>query len=68
MKNNVPCYGCTKRKVGCHASCENYLSFRANHDVEKASIQEKKILESTMRGIAINRMRQSMKKSKLPSY
>jgi len=22
------CYGCTKRKVGCHATCEDYLQER----------------------------------------
>lgn len=32
---NPPCYQCTDRVVGCHASCDKYASFRTALDEHK---------------------------------
>ena len=29
------CYGCEKREVGCHSSCESYIAERKLMDAEK---------------------------------
>lgn len=26
---NAPCYGCTDRRVGCHAKCDKYQAYHA---------------------------------------
>ena len=31
-----PCQVCTERTVGCHSSCERYISVKAAYDAEKA--------------------------------
>ena len=31
MKDNG-CYGCTERKVGCHAKCEKYKKWKEEYD------------------------------------
>lgn len=37
---NTPCFNCTKRKVGCHAACEEYMTFKKNLE-EHNSIMRK---------------------------
>lgn len=32
-----PCYGCEKRAIGCHGSCEKYIAFRGYCDNLNAS-------------------------------
>ena len=29
-----PCYNCEVRTLGCHSSCERYISFRTQRDEE----------------------------------
>ncbi len=29
------CFGCKRRTVGCHSSCEEYLEFKAKNDAER---------------------------------
>lgn len=36
----APCYGCEKREVGCHVTCQGYKEFQA----ENEEIKKKKIL------------------------
>lgn len=31
----MSCYGCEKRTIGCHATCEDYKEFRAKLDERK---------------------------------
>lgn len=28
MKHEAPCKGCTKRELGCHSTCPDYISFK----------------------------------------
>ena len=40
VSGKAPCMNCTKRKLNCHSTCENYLEFREkltqyNQDVRK---------------------------------
>nr|DAG76635.1 MAG TPA: hypothetical protein [Caudoviricetes sp.] len=32
---NVPCYGCSKRGVGCHAICPDYKEFLGENEKRK---------------------------------
>lgn len=32
MINETPCRHCTKRKINCHANCEEYLGWRKKAD------------------------------------
>lgn len=32
------CKNCTKRHLRCHSTCEDYLEFRKNKDIENAKI------------------------------
>ena len=38
---NAPCKGCEKREVGCHATCEDYLTYRELKDEQNAELKEK---------------------------
>lgn len=42
MKNN-PCKLCCDRIVGCHSSCEKYISAKAKHDEARAELTKVKI-------------------------
>ena len=39
MENS--CYGCTKRKVGCHSNCEDYKEWLEEHHKIKKERQRK---------------------------
>lgn len=43
-KEMNPCYGCSKRTVGCHSSCEDYKRYLKEYKDKKVSI--KRYLES----------------------
>lgn len=38
------CYGCTDRKVGCHGTCEKYLSAKEEIEKENAVIRRSKLI------------------------
>ncbi|MGJ0847446.1 hypothetical protein ACR77J_12215 [Tissierella praeacuta] len=33
---NKPCYGCQKRKVGCHSNCKDYFNHKKKLEGNKA--------------------------------
>ena len=35
MSNNGPCLDCPDRVIGCHSSCERYLSWKATANWKK---------------------------------
>ena len=41
MKNC--CYGCDKRHVGCHSTCEEYLKEHKRHMAEKEKEQKARV-------------------------
>ena len=43
MKIKNKCFGCEKRTVGCHSTCEDYLEFRKQKDNEKIQIKKKEV-------------------------
>ena len=43
---NPPCRDCSERKVGCHSTCENYISYDKAHKEEKARINRARYLDS----------------------
>jgi hypothetical protein len=48
-----PCKECTRRYEGCHSSCEDYLSWKAENDAEHARILYEKKKISNANGHAI---------------
>lgn len=32
---NVPCYGCERREIGCHSSCDDYMDFTVEKERKK---------------------------------
>lgn len=39
MRNT--CRNCTKRTIGCHATCEEYQAAKLMHDAERADYKER---------------------------
>lgn len=37
--NKNPCFGCTKREVGCHSGCTDYHKWSEKEQAKKAVIQ-----------------------------
>lgn len=42
----VPCYKCECRIVGCHSTCEKYISYRKDMDEQNKLIQKNRNLNS----------------------
>lgn len=40
----APCYKCEDRTPTCHCTCEKYLAFRRQKDIEIAMRQEKNLM------------------------
>lgn len=57
----MSCYGCEKRHIGCHATCEDYLKYRAERDALNEQIKAEKIKDRNAISTAI----QGMKNRKL---
>lgn len=38
--SNLPCKDCNNRTVGCHGSCEKYITAKAAYDAEKELLRE----------------------------
>lgn len=36
-----PCKDCPNRKITCHGTCEKYLNWQKEHDLENKIIREK---------------------------
>lgn len=49
----MSCYGCEKRHIGCHATCEDYLKERAERDALNEKIRAEKEKEKAAIGTAI---------------
>lgn len=59
MLNKDPCYNCEKRAVGCHATCEGYLSWKEEIRKQKEIMQgeaETRIKLNEMQAIRSNRI------------
>ncbi len=50
-----PCKGCEKREIGCHAICEEYKTWRALKDEEKARLTKIAIQEQIQNDIERDR-------------
>lgn len=42
MGNCKTCLGCAKRQVGCHAVCEEYLTYKTENEQRNKAIREYK--------------------------
>ena len=43
----APCKNCEKRKLGCHATCEEYLAYKERHQVYADIVSGEKEKEIT---------------------
>ncbi len=41
----APCKDCEERVLGCHASCERYLSFKKEADLIRAKVVKQNFLD-----------------------
>lgn len=57
----MSCYGCIKRQIGCHATCEDYLKERAERDVLNEKIRAEKAKEQLAVGFEIEGARKRQK-------
>lgn len=44
MKPNAPCHNCPDRELGCHATCEKYISYKKELDEINAKIKKEALL------------------------
>ena len=42
MSIKSPCKDCFERTVGCHSTCENYISFKKEWDARQEQIRDTK--------------------------
>ena len=40
-----PCKDCTKREIGCHSHCEDYIQSREKHKEVKGNIEKNKAMD-----------------------
>lgn len=57
------CVDCAERHVGCHSTCERYISDKENYDKKRNKIKDQKKRESIVTGYAVD----SVKRMKDPS-
>lgn len=50
-----PCYGCTKRHVGCHAKCSGYLDWNEERQQRMKEHQKTLEVERNLRDAEIKR-------------
>ena len=48
-KNDSPCYQCSERYAGCHATCDKYKTWQVQHLAEQREIRKKEEEQSMMR-------------------
>ena len=41
---HAPCYGCERRRVGCHADCEEYKAYNAEREAIRAQRTQDRII------------------------
>lgn len=64
MINETPCRHCTKRKINCHASCEEYLGWRKKADelrdkCGKARLQDAGFVNAKIKNICVKNSRRA---------
>ena len=62
MKMRDSCLKCTERRVGCHGSCEKYLSAKADYETAKEIVGAGKASEKDMDDLKMQRIRKAEKK------
>lgn len=50
------CRNCPDRSVGCHSTCEKYISAKAEHDKLAEQIREKKKQEDAITNAILKRI------------
>ena len=61
--NELPCSAdCTKRCVGCHSSCKEYIEAKKERDEKNAAIRAKRIAEKSVNDYVSKRISETTKK------
>lgn len=64
LKMRDTCLGCTNRRVGCHGSCEKYLSAKAELEAAKEVVRTCKSHENDVNDLKIRRIQKARKKKR----
>lgn len=59
-KGGCPCRGCEERSVECHAKCERYGAWKAEHDRERKAAFAVRDMENKLDENAIKRKFKAM--------
>ena len=54
-----PCYECTRRHIGCHARCADYIQFKTKLDEINKKRFARSELNAAFNGIVEKRLRQT---------
>ena len=60
--NDLPCIECTKRSVGCHSNCKEYIEAKKKRDEKNAAIRAKRIAEKSVNDYVSKRISETTKK------
>ncbi len=52
---NGPCLNCNKRHLGCHSTCEDYISFRKERDKYNEKVRNDKYISKMVSDINYER-------------
>ena len=44
----APCRGCDKRQVGCHSTCEDYISYEKKNTARRDAIRNRQLISDTL--------------------
>lgn len=58
----MSCFNCEKRKIGCHADCEDYQEEKRKRDELRERIWKEKDTDNVIAGRLINRAEKLKKK------
>lgn len=65
---SVPCYGCDKRHVGCHSSCESYKEYQKKIAEQREAIRKKKDEEAILASVHVRALDKANKKKSKVKY
>ena len=57
IDESVPCYNCTKRSVGCHSTCEEYIAFDQANRARTEQIRRKRYEDNMMYEVKVRALK-----------
>lgn len=62
IDKSVPCYNCTKRSVGCHSTCEEYIAFDQANRARIEQIRRKRYADNMFYEVTVRAIKKISKK------